>query len=146
MLWTGAIKRSLWLLGSSALLACSGPTDDHDGISLNGTYAGTASDNTGPGTLSWVLTQSGSKITGSVTLGAGNITGHGTVSGTLSGSTLTFTISIPAGGLPFPYASCVIAVSGTANNVTSSSINGTYSGNNSCTGSVSGGTFNLVRQ
>lgn len=151
MLWTGAIKRRLWwLLGSSVLLGCGSATDDPVVISLNGTYAGPASDNTGPGTLTWVLTQSGSTITGSLTLVAvgstSTVTGHGTVSGTLSGSTLTFTMSIPAGGFPFPYSSCVATGSGTATNVTSTNIAGTYSGNNSCTGSVSGGTFNLARR
>ena len=142
------------VLGYSVLLGCGSgdpvnpcPTP---ATTLGGTYTGQASDNTGPGTLTLVLTQSGSTITGSMTLVAvgiaGSITGHGTVSGKVCGPKLTFTASIPVGGFPSPYASCAATMNGTADNVTSSIIHGSYAGNNSCTGSVSGGTFNLVRQ
>ena len=147
-------RRLCSVLGCSVLLGCGsdnpGDPCPTPGIALSGTYTGQASDNSGPGTLALVVTQSGSTITGSMTLVAvgitGSITGHGTFSGKVCGSTLTFTASIPVGGFPSPYASCAATMNGTANNVTSSRISGTYSGNNSCTGSVSGGTFNLVRQ
>jgi hypothetical protein len=95
-----------------------------------------------------VVRQSGTSVTGTLTLRdtRSGIAGQGTVSGSLTGSTLSFTMSIPAGGFPSPYSSCTATLSGTANNVTSAAIAGSYSGNNSCGGAVTGGTLSLTKQ
>ena len=55
-----------------------------------------------------------------------------------------FSISVPAGGFDSPFGSCTASVSGDAQ-ATSSAINGTYSGVNSCTGAITAGQVALVR-
>lgn len=71
-----------------------------------------------------------------------SITGRGTLTGTLQGSTMRFTIAIPAGGFDAPYASCTVSVSGDGR-ATATAITASYSGTNSCSGPVTGGDMNL---
>jgi hypothetical protein len=118
------------------------------GVILNGTYRGSASDNSGPGTLTWIVTQTASTISGSLTMrdSQSGVSGAGTVSGSLTGTALNFTMSIPAGGFSAPYSACSATFHGSANSVTSATINGTYSGTNSCGGTITGGSFVLTKQ
>lgn len=117
------------------------------GSSLTGTWRGTASDSSGPGQITWQITQSGTTVTGTLTMTdtATNLTGRGSVSGTVSGSSVTFTMTIPAGGFDAPYASCSAQVSGEAQ-LASSTLSGSYSGSNSCAGAIASGQLTLDKQ
>lgn len=117
-------------------------------LQVAGSWAGTATDSSGPGQISWVITQSGTSFSGTVKVidtGSG-IRMTGTVSGTVSGSTLSFGISVPPGGInDVRWAHCSVSMTGTAS-VSGSSLSGNYSGTNSCSGGVSYGTLTLRKQ
>ena len=72
------------------------------------------------------------------------IEAEGTLSGELSGDTLDFTIRIPVGGFTAPFEPCAAEVTGRAQ-ATASTISGTYSGTNSCTGTVGSGQLTLTK-
>lgn len=69
--------------------------------------------------------QTGATVSGAATLvkPATNVPAAGTLSGTLSGSQLTLTYSVPAGNVPV-YLSCAVTGSGTAT-ATDQTISGT---------------------
>lgn len=115
-------------------------------LNLTGTWGGSAIDSTGPGVMTWQLTQSGTSVTGSVVIADSlSVTiARGTLSGTLSGSSLQFTVTIPAGGFD-GNASCSGSFTGTAS-ATASSLSGSYAGTQSCTGAFSGGAITLSKQ
>jgi hypothetical protein len=121
--------------------ASSGP------ISLTGNWSGTASDSSGPGQVTWQLTQAGTSFSGTATLtdGSTGLGGRGTVSGTVSNTSIHFSISIPAGGFDSPYAACTAEVSGDGQ-VSTASITGTFAGSNSCTGAITSGQLTLNKQ
>ena len=151
-------RRGLSILAIAALVltvaggACSKgggsstPTEPSP-ANVAGTWSGSASDSSGPGTMTWQLTQSGSSFSGSLTMTdtTTSVTGRGTVSGTLSGSSLQFSLSVPAGGFDNPYASCSATVSGSGT-ASASSITGSYSGSSTCTGTISAGQLTLNKQ
>jgi uncharacterized protein (TIGR03437 family) len=114
-------------------------------ITLNGTYSGDASDSSGPGTMIWRLTQTGSSVSGTMTGIGGSAVFNGNITGTLSGTTLTFTIVVPPGGIS-GLPSCSITITGSALNVTSTTIKGTYSGTGTCTPPFTNGQFTLSKQ
>jgi hypothetical protein len=97
--------------------------------------------------MTWTLTQSGSSFSGTLTMNDTTtaVTGRGTVSGSVSGATLQFSLSVPSGGFDSPYASCSATVSGSGS-ASASTITGTYSGSSSCTGAVSSGQLSLNKQ
>lgn len=74
----------------------------------------------------------------------GTVVFNGNVSGTLSGTTLTFTITVPPCGVS-AFPSCVINVNGSAS-VTTTAISGTYSGSGTCTAPFNNGTLLLNKQ
>ena len=116
-------------------------------VSLSGTWIGSASDSSGPGQMSWQVTQAGGSFSGTATLTdtATGLGGRGSVSGTVSNSSIHFSISIPAGGFDSPYAACTANVSGDGQ-ASTSSITGTYSGSNSCAGIITSGQLTLNKQ
>lgn len=65
--------------------------------------------------VTWTATQTGATVSGPATLvkAALNVPATGTMTGTLSGSQLTLTYSVPAGAVPV-YLSCTIAGTGSA--------------------------------
>ena len=94
----------------------------------------------------WQLEHSGAAVSGSLTMTdttAGNV-GQGTVTGTVSGSSLAFTLRIPVGGFGGTWTSCSAEVTGNAQ-FTSSSITGTYTGSNSCSGVITSGQLTLSK-
>jgi hypothetical protein len=147
----------LFALAALALLAACGgdrasddpssPTGPTPPASLTGTYAGTVSDASGPGRLTWRLTQSNADVSGTFTArdDVSGITADGSVTGTVSGSSLTFRMTAGAGTLPPPFASCSLDLNGTAQ-VTAAAIDGTYTGRNSCTGPFANGRLSLTKQ
>jgi hypothetical protein len=96
--------------------------------------------------MTWQLEQSGASVSGSLTMtdSTTGISGQGTVSGTLSGATLNFTLRVPAGGFGGSWASCTVDVTGSAQ-VGGSSMTGTYTGSNSCSGSIQAGQLTLTK-
>jgi hypothetical protein len=123
------------------------PTPGPTPFNLAGKWSGTAIDSSGPGQMTWQLTQNGTTFSGtlSMTDTTARITGTGTVSGSVSGSSISFSLAIPAGGFGGTYASCSASASGTAQ-ASSSQLTGTYAGSNSCTGAITSGQFTLSSQ
>jgi hypothetical protein len=104
------------------------------------------SDSSGPGTMTWHLAQTDASVSGSLdaTDTDSGVTGQGSISGTMDGSTLSFTLTFPAGAFGAPWSSCSATMSGVVN--VGTSMIATYSGTNSCTGPVTGGLMELRRQ
>lgn len=135
----------------TVLATCGGgspgkPTDPVPVIDLAGTWAGSASDSTGPGTMMWVLTKTQTGASGPATtrtpLGSAVMTG--TISLEQTGTSATWRIEVPAGGVT-GMPTCTVTVTGTAT-LAPTTITGTYSGTGSCTDAFSGGTVSLSKQ
>lgn len=118
-----------------------------DPVNLTATWSGTASDSSGPGQVTWQITQSGTSFSGTLVMtdAATGYGGRGAVSGTMTGSSIRFSMSVPAGGFDGPHGACTANVSGDGQ-ATSSSITGTYSGSNSCSGTIASGQLTLNKQ
>jgi hypothetical protein len=123
-------------------------------INVTGTWNGTGSDSFGPELVTWVLTQSGTTVTGIAELKAADPSDgscgschkvrNGTFAGTLSGDMLSLSMSFPAGGdVPTPI--CVTDLSGTAT-VVDRRITASYSGTDTCEGLFADGKIELTRQ
>ncbi len=143
------------------LAACgssSSPTTPDSLVS--GTWSGSATDSTtaalgsggmmgqsGMGTMTWQLTQSGSNVTGTARF-AGMAGGMmaGTLAGTLSGRDMTFTMDMPAGSM-MSGGTCSAHSSGTAHmDAGAMTMTGNYSGTNSCAGSFNNGQIMMARR
>ncbi len=125
------------------------PTDPTDQpTNLTGTWRGNITVSNITAIMTWTLTQTGSAVTGPVVIGlpSGTVLMNGNVAGTLSGSTLPFTLTVPPGGIP-TQPGCSGQITG-ANGVTgSSTMNGTYTvASSTCTTGLTNGTFTLTRQ
>lgn len=96
--------------------------------------------------MEWSLTESNGSVSGSVTLVdfTAGVKGTGSMSGTLSGATVTFTLTVPAGGFDGPFAGCSAAMTGQAT-LTDATLTVSYSGTNSCSGAVATGTATLSK-
>jgi hypothetical protein len=97
--------------------ACGGSTSPSPALNLTATWSGILGQPQSGSALrvTWTATQNGSTVSGPATFvkPAANVPATGTMSGTLSGSQLTLTYSVPAGAVPV-YLSCTIAGSGSA--------------------------------
>lgn len=135
--------------GNNARLSDNGPTMLTSGGSLNvtGTWSGAASDSSGPGSLILNLTQTGQAVSGPVRgLDVlSRATFNGTLSGTLAGATLAFTIRIPKGGV-VAFPNCGITIQASSQIVAGTLMTGSYTGTNSCTGPISNGQFILEKE
>lgn len=130
------------------------PAPSPSAISVSGTWNGTGSDSFSPELVTWVLTQSGTSVTGTAEFSAvdpsdGSCASchkikKGTFTGTLSGTTLSVVMRFPAGGnVPTPI--CVADLSGTAT-VADRRIIATYTGSDTCEGFFADGKIDLARQ
>src|SRR5262245_22351418 len=92
-------------------------------INVSGTWSGPGSDSFGPELVTWVLTQSGTSVSGTAALnavdpadgscGSCHKVKRGTLTGTLSGSSLSVKMTFPAGGdVPTPI--CVAELTASA--------------------------------
>ncbi len=99
--------------------------------------------------MTWQLTQNGSSFSGTLTMidPTQNVTGRGSVSGSVSGSSLQFTVLVPVGGFDGAYAGCSTSVTGSGS-ASTSSIAGTYSGTSSCpnNSTIASGNLTLAKQ
>ena len=145
-----ALPRAVIALATSlgvAGLGCGTPTEPSDGpANLTGVWDGSASDSSGPGRMSWQITQSGGSFSGTLTMldEDNGINGRGSVSGSVSGASIQFSISIPVGGFDGSFAPCAADASGSGA-ASSSTITGSYAGGNSCTGAVTSGQLTLTK-
>ncbi len=97
--------------------------------------------------MAWTVSQSASSVSAVVTAKTplGIVVFDGNLAGTLSGTSLTFAITIPTGGISGS-PGCSAKIDGTATDVSNSAISGTYTGTNSCSGAFTGGRFTLAKQ
>jgi len=104
-----------------------------DSIDLSGTWSGIHSGQDAGGEsytemLIWEIGQTGNQILGTEKGISDEYIGHGTISGIVDGSVLTFSIY---GIYDEPYDGCEYKISGEAE-ITNLSISGTYDGTASC--------------
>lgn len=139
-----AILALCFLPACDASRAITGPSQVPAGLA--GDWSGTAEDASGPGHMTWRLSEVDGWFAGSVSLleDTTSALGYGSVTGTVEGTTVAFTVTIPAGGFSAPYAHCSASLTGTAT-LGRTRMTGVFSGTNTCSGAVTDGTFTLVR-
>jgi hypothetical protein len=97
--------------------------------------------------MTWTLTQTGTSVTGpvAIALPTGVVLMNGTVAGTLSGTTLGFTVTVPPGGIVLQ-PGCSGQIAGANTVASATTMNGAYSVvNSTCTTGLTNGTFTLTR-
>jgi hypothetical protein len=124
-------------------------------LNLSGTWTGSGSDGLGPETFSWVLAQSGTALSGSVSMRPlsetdGSCTSchkvkDGSISGSVSGTTVTLKMSFALGGSQ-PTPTCLVVMDVSASDVTSTSLASSYNGSDSCEPAVALGSITMTRQ
>lgn len=138
--------------------ACSGtsspPTSPSASATISGTWLGSAADSTGSmmgagmsasmmGSTAWNVTQAGGAFSGTMQF-PGYQRGAMTVSGTISGRTGTFTMTMPSGSMMT--GGCTATATGTFDmDDMMAQLHGTYAGTNSCSGPFSNGSVNMHR-
>jgi hypothetical protein len=130
--------------------------------SLTGAWLGSAADSSqtlgagsmmgqaSMGAMTWQLTQNGTAVTGSMTFAGSGMQGRmpGTLTGTLSGDILTFTIDMPMGSMHNVLSvTCSSRATGTALiNRATMTMTGTYSGAHSCHGPFNNGQMLMTHR
>jgi hypothetical protein len=113
------MARTALLVVIAAALAssCGGSTSPSPALNLSGTWSGRLGEQQSGSALrvTWTATQTGMTVSGPATFvkPSLNVPATGTMIGTLSGSQLTLTYSVPAGAVPV-YLSCTVAANGSA--------------------------------
>ena len=147
------VRRLLFVRGLVALIlisACRGESPSTpsaptaSSLNVAGSWRGTATDSSGPGSITMQMTQTGTALSGTVSMSVTTVTGRGTLTGTVSGSTIRLTITIPAGGFDAPFAACTATVTGDGQ-ASASSISATYTGTNSCSGAITKGELTVTK-
>jgi len=117
-----------------------------EAVDVSGTWAGSASDTTGFGDLLWRVTQADGTFQGSVEITdrSVGITGRGTVSGSITGGLIQFTLTVPVAGFSEPFDSCSTTVTGQATAGTTA-LAGLYAGASTCSGTIYSGQLVLRR-
>ncbi len=121
---------------------------------LGGTWSGAGSDSFSPELVTWMITQSGTTLSGTVEINAVDPTDgtcgsfhkvkKGILNGTLSASTVTIAMKFPAGGdVPAPICEAELSATGTLDG---RRISATYTGSDTCEGMYSNGVMELMRQ
>jgi hypothetical protein len=134
-------------MGCTSSSTLSTPTQ---GINLTGTWSGNLTVQGTAVRMTWTLTQAdATNVTGPVTLAlsSGTVLMNGFLTGTLSGTTLTYTISVGPGGIP-TQPTCAGQVAGTM--AATIGVASTMTGTSAVTGSncappFPGGTITLTR-
>src|SRR5262245_1774205 len=124
-------------------------------IVLDGTWNGRGIDSKGETSVSWQLTQTGTSVSGTVrTLAVDPEDGscnschrnkRGTITGTISGSTLTISMFFAAGADGDPTPECSATLTGSAADIADNSIAAAYSGSDTCEGPVGNGVMTMNR-
>jgi hypothetical protein len=123
-------------------------------LNLTGTWNGTGTDAQGPEKFKWTLTQIGSSVTGSAildpadpadgTCGSCHKQKSGTVSGTISGTSLSLTLDFPKGGGDLTPL-CGLTMSVTTTDVAAGRIAAAYTGTTTCEGPITDGMLVVSR-
>ena len=117
--------------------------------SLVGTWTGTGVDSMGTISLTWGLNQTGSDLSGTVSMQSLDAAGScnschrtktGTFSGTINGTTISMTMFFPKGGADVT-PECSATLNGTSSNVATDTLTVAYSGVDSCEPPASNGTL-----
>ena len=140
------------LIGIVLLSACKGMTQPGSipqGLDLSGTWSGDITVQGLSARMTWTLTQTNSSVSGPVVIALPNgvVLVNGTLNGTLAGSTLTYTITIPAGGIP-TQPGCAGQLDGTvdATVAATSTLSGSYTLTSStCGAPLAGGSITLTK-
>jgi hypothetical protein len=130
------------------------PTSSPPSLDLTGTWTGSGSDGLGPETFTWVLAQSGAALTGSVSMRPLSLTDgscgschkvkDGSISGMVSGTTVTLRMSFALGGSQ-PTPTCLVIMDVAASGVSSTSLSSSYNGSDSCEPAVALGSIMMTR-
>ena len=110
-----ALCGALLLLAATACISSSSSTPTAPTpLNLTGTWATNVTISGITGRMTWALTQSGSSVTGPVTVAVatGTVLLNGFLTGTLTGSSLAYSIAVGPGGLPLQ-PSCAGQLTGT---------------------------------
>lgn len=131
----------------------SPPTFTGTGVDSN-PNTGAAGTGTATTVVSWRMTQNGASVSGTVTTQSTDAPGTcaschrsrtGALSGTISGTTLTWTVSFPAVPADDPTPSCAATLTGTISDMTQDPLTGVYSGRDACEGVYANGTLAMAR-
>jgi hypothetical protein len=119
-------------------------------LNLSGTWIGDFSVPGATARMTWTLSQSGADVTGPalVLLPSGTVVLNGSLTGTVAGSALTYTIAIGPGGIPAQPA-CAGQLGGTMNATVGlvSTLAGNYAVRSStCPTPFAGGSLTLNKQ
>jgi hypothetical protein len=117
---------------------------------VNGTWAGDLTIDGVTARMTWTLTQSGSAVSGPalVLLPSGTVLLNGSLTGTLTGTSLPYTINIAAGGVP-TRPTCTGQLTGTMTLTVAatSTLQGPMAiTSNTCTPPLTGATLTLTKQ
>jgi hypothetical protein len=118
------------------------------GLNIAGAWVGSAGDSTRQMTMTLQLAQRDRDVTG--TFSATTPTGApiysvGRIEGTVSATTFSFRITVPPGSIE-DNPDCTATFIGTADDIQTDSMAGTYTGSDTCGGTFAGGRFTLLRQ
>ena len=146
------------VVASFTTVACGGTTmspTSPSGQTMSGSWVGSTSDSSGSmmgagltsaqmTSAQWTVTQSGASFAGTMQFPGYMMGGTINVTGTMSGRTGTFTMTMPSGSMMM--AGCTATASGTFDmDDMMTQMRGAYSGMNSCNGSFDHGQMVLHR-
>jgi len=118
-------------------------------LDLSGTWRGDITVSGASARMTWTLTQSSGSVSGPVlvALPDGIVLLNGSLTGTIAGSTLTYTIAVAAGGIPAqPQCTGQLGGTMTATIGLPSALAGTYAVRSStCATGFAGGNLTLTR-
>jgi hypothetical protein len=129
------------------------PTFTGTGVDSN-PNTGAASTGLGTTVVTWRMTQDGANVSGTVTTQSTDAPGTcaschrsrtGALTGTISGTALTWTVSFPENAASDPTPSCASTLTGTIADITASSVSGPYSGSDACEGQYTNGSLTMAR-
>ena len=131
---------------TSSVLPLRWPVRRSASIELTATWSGRLSAPPRPSQMTWILTQSGTSVRGTVTVSLpGSTAVTGTITGTIVNGVLTYAVAIAPGGIPMA-PSCSGSINGSAS-LTSSGLSGAaWPGAIPCVPPFSTGSFVLARQ
>ncbi len=125
-------------------------------IGFVGTWTGMGADSQGETTVTWSLTQTGAAVSGTVATEAvspndGSCNSchrnkSGSVSGTISGSTLTLSMFFAAGVNGDPTPACSQTLAATASSLADGTLAGEYTGADTCEGPFTNGKLAMARR
>ena len=145
--------------GSAPMPAAPTPTAAATPTSMSGTWVGTSADSSGLENQTWALAQNGSAMTGTMNISdtSRSMAGNGSIQGIISGSSMSFHMTVPTGGFNDTMSSCSMLADGQGQmSPDGHTMTGTYTGSmsgmmsgmmstTSCGGAMNSGQFTMTR-